>query len=289
MANSTSGAWQSFASNSTLNSTVDGQYTQAAGDRVALIGSHFKNPLFVAPICINAICAAVFLAFTIHECVVRDKENRKAFVVIFSLLSGMTLYVQISSEQVCCIRLLHISHMLANSTTLRSFLRSFVDGMLHEYALEVPSAFLILPALKSIIDDLSEIVLIGVIYRIIKNRNRWLTSNEIGYKWWQTAHTGTTTLLTILAVADTALSIDAQVLLFNNDIDSSELIAAAARYKDIHLAYVTVYLATTIEILFCTIFLKIQARRQDRPNKVRCYYQPIVICSIYPSDRTTFL
>ncbi len=79
----------------TLNNTLSGQYVPSGnnGSEVRLVGSHFKDPLFVAPIVINAICAAGFLILTIYSWVRGwgAKESRKAFLVMMSLLGGMAL------------------------------------------------------------------------------------------------------------------------------------------------------------------------------------------------------
>lgn len=84
--------------NNTLNSTIHGLYSQANGKKITLIGSHFKDPLFVAPIVVNAICAACFLVFTIYSWLRREKEVRKAFLVMMTLLVGMTLSAFASSH-----------------------------------------------------------------------------------------------------------------------------------------------------------------------------------------------
>lgn len=84
-----------MADNFTLTSPVEGQYTPTGKGHVTLVGSHFHDPLLVAPIVINGVCAAVFIAFTVHQWVRRfeSEESRKAFVAMLSLLGGMTLSV----------------------------------------------------------------------------------------------------------------------------------------------------------------------------------------------------
>ena len=134
--------------------------------------------------------------------------------------------------------------------------------MVHEYTPTVPTAFLILPAFKPIINNTDDVVLIGVIYRIIKNRNRWLTGEYAGYKTWQMINRGVLSLLTLLAVADVVFYIYAQVLLFVKDNDDPTLIKLARDYQDIHLTYKSVYAAVSIEILVCAAFLLAQTRRQ---------------------------
>ena len=81
----------------TLNTTVNGQYSQSNGSEIRLIGSHFKNPLFVAPIVINAICATAFLVLLVLSWVrkLHVQESRKAFAVMMTLLGGMTLLVSV--------------------------------------------------------------------------------------------------------------------------------------------------------------------------------------------------
>ena len=88
--------------NGTLNSTINGLYSQSSqGEKVTLIGSHFKDAIFVAPIVINALCAAVFLGLTIFSWIrgFHANESRKAFVVMMSLLGGMTLSVALDCAE----------------------------------------------------------------------------------------------------------------------------------------------------------------------------------------------
>ena len=151
---------------------------------------------------------------------------------------------------------------------LRSFTRSFADGMVHEYTPRVPSAFLILPALKPVINNTADVTLIGVIYRIVKNCCCWLTGDHKGYEIWQLFHHGAIFLLAIFALADTAFYIYVQVLLFVTDTVDHRLVEVAARYKDIHLTYTTLYLAVSIEILTFVAFLFVQTRRQNLRNRV---------------------
>ena len=156
-------------------------------------------------------------------------------------------------------------------TSLRAFIRTFADNMIHEYEPTLPKVYLILPSLKPVLDNTLDVGLIAMIYHIIKNRNRWVCGDLSGYMWWQRAHTFVVYVLMLLAIADTALYIYAEVLLFGLKTDLStnpKLIKAANSYKEVHLTYNALYLLTTIEIVGCVIFLFVRARAQNLQSRV---------------------
>ena len=143
--------------------------------------------------------------------------------------------------------------------------------MVHEYQPTVPKAYLILPSLKPVLDNATDVALIAMVYRIIKDRNRWVCGDLTGYLWWQRAHSFVVYILIILAIADTALYIYAEVLLFGLQVDQlidPRLAKAANSYKEVHLTYNALYLATTIEIMGCAIFILWRARAQKLKSRV---------------------
>ena len=77
---------------SILNGTLNSQFSNSTGDNVTLVGSHFKNPLFLAPIVIVAVCAAAFIVLTIASWLKKAdvQGSRRAFAVMMTLLVGMT-------------------------------------------------------------------------------------------------------------------------------------------------------------------------------------------------------
>lgn len=157
-------------------------------------------------------------------------------------------------------------------------MRSFADGMIHEYTFTVSAAFLILPALKPVLVDLADVTLIGVVFRIIKNRNRWLTKDLVGFKTWQRIHSLALILLVLFAVADIALYIYTEVLVFTKLIDIPKLNKAASRYKYIHITYMTMYFAASVDILVCAGLLMFRKWRQDRRSRVSGHHTPTRLC-----------
>jgi hypothetical protein len=143
--------------------------------------------------------------------------------------------------------------------------------MIHEYEPTVPKVYLILPSLKPVLDNTLDVGLIAMIYRIIKNRNRWVCGDLTGYVWWQRAHTFVVYTLMLLAIADTALYIYTEVLLFGLKTNLSinpKLIMAANSYQEVHLTYNALYLLTSIEIVGCAIVLFVRARVQKLRSRV---------------------
>lgn len=143
--------------------------------------------------------------------------------------------------------------------------------MIHEYQPTVPKIYLILPSLKPVLNNATDVGLIAMVYRIIKNRNRWVCGDFTGYLWWQRTHSFVVDILILLAIADTALYIYAQVLLFGHQVDQlidPRLAKAANSYKEVHLTYNALYLVTTVEIMGCAIFILWRARAQKLKSRV---------------------
>ena len=155
--------------------------------------------------------------------------------------------------------------------TPRSFIRTLIDEVIHEYQFAVPKAYLILPSLKPILDNSTMIALIAMIYHVAKNRNQWVCGDPTGYLWWQRAHHLAVTTLTLFALADTALYIYAQVLLWGQ-IDVSQLnpkvLKAANSYGQVHITYTTLYLVVAIEILVWAICVAWKAWQQNLRSRV---------------------
>ncbi len=110
-----------------------------------------------------------------------------------------------------------------------------------------------------------------MIYHVAKNRNQWVCGDPTGYLWWQRAHHLVVTTLTLFALADTALYIYAQVLLWGQ-IDVSQLnpkvLKAANSYGQVHITYTTLYLVVTIEILVWAIYVAWKAWQQNLRSRV---------------------
>ena len=77
---------------SNLNNTLSGSYTNSTDDTVTLTGSHFKNPLFIAPIAINATCAFAFIILTTASWLKKKdiQGSRRVFAAMMTLLVAMT-------------------------------------------------------------------------------------------------------------------------------------------------------------------------------------------------------
>nr|AUW31169.1 hypothetical protein [Cladonia uncialis subsp. uncialis] len=233
---------------SNLNNTLSGTYTNSTDDTVTLTGSHFKNPLFLAPIAINATCALAFIILTTASWLKkRDIQgSRRVFAAMITLLVAMT----------------------------SSFIRTLIDEVIHEYEFSVPKAYLILPSLKPVLDNSTMIGLVAMMYHIAKNRNQWVCGDSMGYLWWQRAHHLAVTTLTLFALADTVLYIYAQVLLWGQ-IDVSQInpkvLEAANSYGQVHITYTTLYLVVTIEILVWAICVAWKAWQQNLRSRIITY------------------
>ncbi len=113
----------------------------------------------------------------------------------------------------------------------------------------VSEAYLILPILKPILKNGADVALILMIYRIIRNRNRWVTGGKNGYPKYQLFHNFDKSILVLIGTADAAVYIYAEVICFtqtqlghlNNAHASGIMITVANCYKWIYLGYTTLY------------------------------------------------
>lgn len=159
------------------------------------------------------------------------------------------------------------------------YIRTVADGTVHELQIKVPKAYLVVPALKPVIANGTDVTLIGLIYVIIKNRFHYVRPG--GYKFWHQFHTNAIiVLLTLLALADTFLYIDVQAIAWGKTIETSvcksvdhnkeikTLIAMADWYQRIHLIYTCIFLAVTLEIVACILFVLKRFPVQSMRNRV---------------------
>lgn len=140
------------------------------------------------------------------------------------------------------------------------------DGTVHELRIKVPKAYLVVPALKPVIANGTDVTLIGLLYVIIENRFHHIRPG--GYNVWHQVHRrAILVLLGLFALADTVLYIDFQALAWGKNTQdlacksvsqSKEikgLISVADWYQRIHLIYTVIFLVVTLEIVACVVFV----------------------------------
>ena len=88
----------SVGQTSDLSSQFAGQFVQNAKNQVQLVGSHFKNPVYVVPIAISCIGTLAFIVLIFASWLKKKdvKGSRKAFVALLALLHGMFLSVALA-------------------------------------------------------------------------------------------------------------------------------------------------------------------------------------------------
>ena len=115
-----------------------------------------------------------------------------------------------------------------------------------------------------------------MIYRIIKNRNCWITGDKKGYPKWQLAHNWVKSVLVFIGTADAAVYIYAEVICFtqtqlgnlSNAHASGIMITVANCYKWVYLAYVAIYLLTAFEMCYCAGFILVKAAKKKIHSRV---------------------
>lgn len=167
------------------------------------------------------------------------------------------------------------------------YIRSLIDGIIHELQIEVPKAYLIIPALKPVIANGTDVTLVGLLYVIVKNRFRHIRPD--GYILLQKVHRrGVVSLLAVLGLADTILYINVQGVAWGKTIESlfcksvddttgmKALVAVADWYQRIHLLYTSIFFLVTIEIVACVIFILKKSPTQRMRSRVRILKTPFV-------------
>jgi hypothetical protein len=140
------------------------------------------------------------------------------------------------------------------------------DEILHEYDLEMLNAYLALPIAKQILANGTDTTLLYVVYSLIRNRFDYIHAENDSYKRLQEIHNGAFIVMVLFAIADASLYSYAQVYTVSHD----NAINISNRYRDIHLSYVTVYCAATLEIFACAVVIfKQSGEKQTRVSRDR--------------------
>jgi hypothetical protein len=132
------------------------------------------------------------------------------------------------------------------------------DEIVHEFGLDMISAYLALPIVKQVLANGTDATLIHVIYGVIENLFRYIRKD--GYLLVECIHIGTFVLMLLFAVADAGLYSYAQVYTVSNDAQETKAINISNWYRNIHLSYITVYCTVTLEMFVCAIFISKQSR-----------------------------
>lgn len=156
------------------------------------------------------------------------------------------------------------------------YIRSVADGIVHELRLDLPRAYLVIPALKPIITNVTDVTLIGLIYLVVENRLLRLKKPGDRHFLSLVHKNVVAVILILLALGDTVSCIYAQVVIYDKTVEVTEstgtdttakvttLISGPTWYRRIHLAYATVYFAIALEIMACALYMHLQSSRALR-------------------------
>jgi hypothetical protein len=133
------------------------------------------------------------------------------------------------------------------------------DEIVHEFGLDIISAYLALPIVKQVLANGTDATLIYVVYSVIKNRFCYIRREKDGYKPVQNIHRGIFILMLLFAVADAGLYSYAQVYTTSNDAEETKAINISNWYRNIHLSYIAVYCAVILEMFACAVFISKQS------------------------------
>jgi hypothetical protein len=253
------------SSNSTL---LSGYNFDLLGNSTQLTGSHFKDPVLVAAIVVNGICALFFALLCVATWMMKDKakKGRRVFAVIYGLLGTMFVFV---SPFINLFKDLEDSSMKNWHLHLpRAFLRTTGDGIAHEYEPTVPRAYLALPVIKQLLANGTDTTLLFVIYRVIKNRFRAIKRDKDAYNSTQRIHVGLAVLVFLLGLADSILYVYSQIYTATHDAGNAGATNIFNWYKDVNLSYTSAYCVVSLEMFACAIWIFNKSRQTSKPNLV---------------------
>jgi hypothetical protein len=129
------------------------------------------------------------------------------------------------------------------------------DEIVHEYELDVPNIYLLLPVVKQVLSNGTDTALLFVVYSVIRNRFRYTKTEKFAYGRVPFIHIGIYVGMLLFGVADAALFSYAQVFTVSHDTEDPSVIKISNWYRNIHLSYVTVYCVVILEMFTCAGFI----------------------------------
>ena len=147
--------------------------------------------------------------------------------------------------------------------------RTLADEIIHEFGLSsVVGPYLALPILKQVFAYATDTILIFVLYSVIKNRFKHLRHGTQDYAQAQRLHMGTWLVIFLFGIADEGLFFYAQTYVEYDDVDPAKALNIVNWYKNIHLSYVTIYCAITLEIFTRSVIIWREARQKQKQSLV---------------------
>jgi len=98
------------------------------------------------------------------------------------------------------------------------------DEIVHEYGLNMLSAYLALPIVKQVLANGTDTTLIYVVYSVIGNRFRQIRPEKSGYELVQYIHMGIFVLMLLFGIADTGLFSYAQAYPLSDSAEETKAI-----------------------------------------------------------------
>ena len=136
------------------------------------------------------------------------------------------------------------------------------DEIIHEYGVNMTGAYLILPILKQVLSNGTDTTLIYVVYSVIKNRFIHCNPERAGLERIEDTHLGIWIVILLFGITDLVLYSVAQVYISDN-IDSAKGANISNWYRRIHLPYVAIYCAISVEMFVNGVFIWWQSRSKQ--------------------------
>jgi hypothetical protein len=149
-----------------------------------------------------------------------------------------------------------------------SYLRTAGEEVALEFNARKPVVFVVLFVLEEILRIGSDSALPFVVYRVIKNRLRYIRRDPDGYKRLHSAHIVIASLLSILGFVEGVLGLYLGIL---NEFYPNEVIHSfngVIWYRNIDLTYAAIYFAATLEMFTCAVFIVNKSRQANIQSRV---------------------
>lgn len=148
------------------------------------------------------------------------------------------------------------------------------DEIVHEYEFKVPNAYLVLPIFKQVLANGTDTTLLYVIYTIISVQFSHSTTEGNRYKAIGCTHFWIFIFMVLWGIADASLYSYTQVYTVTHDGGNPTAINLSNWYRRIHMSYVSIYCAVSLEMFACALFIFKQSRPRTRVS-LSCQKTPI--------------
>jgi hypothetical protein len=149
-----------------------------------------------------------------------------------------------------------------------SYLRTTAYEITLELDANKPIVHIALIVIEQILSTATDTALPFVVYRVIKNRLSHIKNDEERYSTTNYTHLGIAILLAVFRIVDAFLDAYGQIFIQINAPEVAWGINISNWYRNIHLTYMALFCAVTLEMFACAVFIFNKSRPKTTQSRV---------------------